>query len=178
MEHAQTPAAISAPENIASLAEIGTSQDPKALSPDELGRILDQAEIIEGFFKDCRSVAEKRLSEGEKIPGWKMIEGSAQRKYIEEDDEKIVANLRKCGLAVKDCWKKTVLSPAQAEIAVKTKNPKKLEIFNELIKKVVGKPRLAPESHPSPAVGSNLFEDLDAPPKAQEAPAAATFDWM
>jgi len=58
---------------------------PALLTEDEMARVLAQANELKVWAKDVWEYAEKEAINGKKWPGYKLIEGTSRRKYMDED---------------------------------------------------------------------------------------------
>lgn len=87
--------------------------DPVALTPAELGQVLDQAPAIEAWFAAVRGQAEARLLDGEDIPGWKMVPRKSPRRW--SDDAAAARVLQSRGLLAREILEIKLRSPAQLE---------------------------------------------------------------
>ena len=117
----------------------------EALPVDQIAHYLEQAPLIEGFIKDLQQLAHGLLEEGQKVPGWKLVNKRATRQWTNED--KAVAFLT--GVGVEAWGDPKPLSPAQAEKALKKA---KIELPADLIVAVSSGSTLAPENDPRPEV--------------------------
>ena len=116
-----------------------------ALPAEQIAHYMDQIPLIEGFLKDLQQLAHGLIEEGKVIPGWKLVNKRATRKWIDED--KAVAFLSSVGV---EAWAEPKpVSPAQAEKELKKA---KIELPADLIVAVSSGSTLAPENDPRPAV--------------------------
>jgi hypothetical protein len=161
---------------IEQIIEEHMSKSPDDLTPEEKGRILDFAPMVEQWLKDLRKVCERDLLEGHPVEGYKLVKGRGSREWASEEDQ-VVAKLKAIGFKVGDIYTKKLVSPAQAEkVPVVGGNKTKQKRLGELWTKKDGKPTLAPESDPAPAIDplhAEVFENLDTP--ATEQP---QYDWL
>lgn len=88
-----------------------TSMDNQALS-----QTLDRATVLENWIKSVRHEAMERLRSQQKIPGWCIAPSRPVRRWT---DEKLAAQ-RLADLGLKSIYVETLVSPAQAEKAVKS----------------------------------------------------------
>lgn len=116
-----------------------------ALPVDQIARYLDQLPLIEGFLKDLRQLAHTIMEEGQKVPGWKLVNKRATRQWI--DEGKAAAYLK--GAGVNPWAEPKPLSPAQAEKELKKA---KIQLPADLVVAVSTGSTLAPENDPRPAV--------------------------
>jgi Protein of unknown function (DUF2800) len=66
--------------------------NPRTLDADRLGRILALEGRANSFFNAAREVAIEMLHNGQGVPGWKLVEAQARRKWL-GDPEKIAAEI-------------------------------------------------------------------------------------
>ncbi|MEM8801107.1 MAG: DUF2800 domain-containing protein [Pseudomonadota bacterium] len=65
----------------------------KTLSSAELAKILDDADFVAMWVEAVRTEASRRLSTGKSIPGWKLVQKRAQRKWDESMDAGTLGDL-------------------------------------------------------------------------------------
>lgn len=90
---------------------------PEALTPQELRKILDAADLVEAWLAACRVHAKMLLEQGLVVPediGHKLVAGRATRRWIDEDEA--AATLEMLGV---DPYERKLKSPAQAEKSTK-----------------------------------------------------------
>jgi hypothetical protein len=114
---------------------------------DKIGAYLHNADLLEDWIKDLRSLAEEMMKKGKPVPGWKMVPKRATRQWAKTDD--VVHWLDGKGLEPKDIYSKELLSPAQMEKVLKKR---KLALPDDLVVAVSSGTTIAPESDPRPAV--------------------------
>jgi hypothetical protein len=81
----------------------GKPPDPRTLTADQIGEILQVAPLIELWLKSVREHAYSKLQSGQAIPGYKLIGRNSPRKWLDE------SLARAAGVPTKP------VSPAQAE---------------------------------------------------------------
>lgn len=133
--------------------------DPRALNSEYLSRVLEEADMIEGFLEAVRAHATHLLLHSQDVPGWKIVEGRSNRQW--RDAEAAKAWLEKH--AVDPHKPAQIISPAEAEKAL----PKALRTeLAPLVVKPTGKPTLAPVSDRrpafTPATADGMFEVVPA----------------
>lgn len=141
---AEVPAALGVP-------------DPATLTQDQVSRIL----AVKGRLTDWLDAVESRvfttLSDGGTFPGYKLVEGKSNRVWVDEGlaAKKLAPFVGKDNLYSAPKF----ITPAQAEkLLKKPLKPLTTRLENalaELILKPEGKPVLAPESDPRPAINQN-----------------------
>lgn len=82
------------------------------LTLDRIGTILQKAEMLEGWLKALRQRALEALEAGEEVPGWKLVEKRATRKWINPVDAE---NFLTEELGEDAYAPKKVITPPQAE---------------------------------------------------------------
>ncbi|UAY70706.1 DUF2800 domain-containing protein [Bacillus paralicheniformis] len=127
-------------------------QKPELLSKEDLGQILLEAEELKRWAKDVQDYALAQAEHhGEKIPGWKLVEGRSNRKYA---DRETVRNT----LLAEGFEPDQILTPREVlgVSALEKSIGKKAfnEILQDLIIKPAGKPTLVPESDKRPELNS------------------------
>jgi hypothetical protein len=160
---------------IEQIIEEHMSKAPDDLTPEEKGRILDFAPMVEQWLKDLRKSCEKDLMEGRPVEGYKLVDGRGSREWV-DDEEAMAAALKKFGLKVGDIYTKKLVSPTQAEkIPAIAESKTKSHKLKELWVKKSGKPTLVPESDPAPGIDplhAQMFDDLDSVQPTEE------YDWL
>jgi hypothetical protein len=112
-----------------------------------LGEMLEQAPLIENYLAEVRALAQHMLEEGVPVPGFKLVPKRATRQWVDAD--KAQAALAALGLEEMELTETKLVSPAQAEKALKKR---KLALPGELVVAVSTGSTLAPESDPRPPV--------------------------
>ena len=107
---------------------------------------LRQADMIESYITDLRSLAFEMLQNGVDVPGYKLVAKQARRQWV--DKAKIEAWADANG--IEDAYEPpTIKSPAQLEKVLKKA---KIEFPADMVVSVSSGDTLAPESDPRPAV--------------------------
>jgi hypothetical protein len=126
----------------------------KTVNVDRLAEALGQIELLEGYIKDARDMAQQLLENGVEVPGWKLVPKRATRKWA--DDKKVLTTLTEAGLNIEQLTDPK--SPAQMEKVLKKHN---VPMPTDLIVSVSTGSTLAPEDDPRPAV-LNIGKQLTA----------------
>lgn len=126
--------------------------DSEEVTDERVKLILDNKKLIESFLNAVESRAFDRLISGEKIPGYKLVEGKSNRKWIDGAEQTLIEKLGD------EAFEKSLIGITAAE-----KKLNKKEV-NELTYKPKGKLTLAPESDKRPSVTSvsEDFENLNS----------------
>ncbi|HEN0920883.1 TPA: DUF2800 domain-containing protein [Streptococcus agalactiae] len=108
---------------------------PENLEDDEIEIILGKVDDLVAWAGDIKEYALKKAVEGKKWNDWKVVEGRATRKYI--DEKKVAEKVEKAGF---DPYEKKVLGiTAMTKLLGKRRFE---ELLSGLIKKPQGKPTL------------------------------------
>jgi uncharacterized protein DUF2800 len=119
-----------------------------------IARVLEKAEMIEGFLAAARERARRELMGGREVPGWKLVNGRAMREWIEDAEEKL-----KAIVDPKELYETKLRSPAQIEKLIGKKN-----LPAALYRKVSKSIKLAPSDDPRPAIASSAQDEFAALP--------------
>ena len=126
-----------------------------------IARALDWQDLVEGWFAAVRERALLLLSQGVDVPGFKMVEGKTNRKWV---DEGRVVNAY--GGELGDMlWEKSILSPARLEKMLGKSRKGELE-SKGLTEKPEGKKTIVRDSDPRPVAQSTAADDFREPAKA------------
>ena len=116
---------------------------------DTLAQHLHTADLLEGWIKDLRALAFGLLEQGATVPGFKIVQKQARRKWTDESAAKQA--LLSLGLKESVVVETSIMSPAQAEKALKKRFS---ELPEDLIKSESSGTTLAPLDDERPAVQS------------------------
>lgn len=116
--------------------------DSESVTDERVKLILDNKQLIQSFLSAVETRAFERLVSGEKIPGYKIVEGKSNRKWIDDAEAKLIEKLGD------EAFEKSLIGITAAE-----KKLNKKEV-NDLTYKPQGRLTLAPESDKRPAVTS------------------------
>ena len=134
--------------------------EPTEMSSDRLREIIEAAPLLRQLLEASEAEALRRMQSGQAIPGLKVVNGRGSRTWAHPDDEMVV-KLKKLGIPAGSLYVTKLISPAQAEkltwekrdgTKVQVSDKMKLQMERELIVKLAGKPTVASESDPRPAV--------------------------
>ena len=140
--------------------------DVKAMTTQQMARLIPYRKMVEGWFAAMWTEAEARALRGETVEGYHVVEGRSRRKWA-GTDVTVAQELKKWGVAPYDT---EIISPAEAEkrlAAAKHPDlPKKKDVqalVAEWTEKPRGKPTLAPLKDERPATDDSdgeVFEDV------------------
>ncbi len=136
------------------------------MDPAELAKTLDAADMIETWIGAIRAHAQRRADAGETIPGYKLVDKRATRKWRDADAAASDLSLV-FGLAESSIYAKKLLSPAQVEKLI----PKaERHALADLYDKRSSGTKLARVSDDRPERAAQVQLDFDdgTPPPAEE----------
>lgn len=126
--------------------EFGGLPAPEQLTPEQIGDLLDKADVVEEWLSALRAHAFRQAEAGVEIPGRKLVAKRATRQWAAPEEE-IVKRLVEKGAVKDDLYVKKLVTPAQAEKVVGKKN-----LPSELVVAVSSGYNLVRDSHPGQAV--------------------------
>lgn len=112
------------------------------LTPAEMGEVLQRGETLVAWYETIKAKALESLLNGEKIPGYKVVEGRSSRCWTDQD--KALDKLQKSGIDRAIIYDSVPKSLAQLEKVLGVAKFK--ELVGEYVTKPMGKPTLAPEN--------------------------------
>lgn len=147
-------------EQVESLAVEAFAEEPTfpeigGLSLVDLAEVLAKAPAITDWIKAVQSHALNMLQCGDSVPGFKLVEKSLNRKWIDEKDT--LRYLRNRGFKVGERYNQSIISPAQAQKLCKKKKTGP-ELPDRLWVKPKGGAALAPLSDKRPEKVSGVHE--------------------
>ncbi|GFO80748.1 MAG: hypothetical protein A49_03750 [Methyloceanibacter sp.] len=132
-------------------------RDQALLTPAERSALLNDLDILTGYADAVIAETVAMLMRGETVPGFKLVEGRSNRKWADEEAAgKALA--RKLGAKV--AFIKKLITITDAEKRLGKNDP----LVAKHTTKPPGKPTLAPESSPKPALKfdpADGFDDLE-----------------
>lgn len=131
--------------------------DPQDLTPERIAKILRFMPVIDDYLKQVAGYAEKLLEQGETVPGFKLVQKRANRKWI--DEAAVIKAVDMIVDSTDDLYSpKKLKSPAQIEKML----PKKQYVF---LKSLTEKPNagtaLAPDTDARPQIGNSAALDFE-----------------
>lgn len=166
--------------DIAEITE-GDLDDPitlpeiESLSPEARAKVFLHKKAITNWLSDIEESLDADYDAGKPTPGCKKVYGRGGRDWA--DVPKAEAFLRQ-RLNVDEAYKKTLITPAQAEDLLSPKVYQKMLDLG-LVSQFNGKPTLVPASDKRPEIVrvDDMFDDLDAP-EVPESSEADDFDFL
>lgn len=138
---------------VEAMTAIDFAQSPDLLSPEDLGDLIKLVPEIRRWCDDVMDTAlRKAYSEHTPIPGWKVVLSRGTR-YI-PDATAAIQTLIDAGFKAEQVANFTVKGIGELEKLVGKKELP--DVLGSLLEKRAGKPSLAPESDPRPAISPEL----------------------
>lgn len=133
--------------------------DVLLLTPEDAGKILEQAGDIQSWLADLESLVSSTLLAGQPVEGWKMVEGRSNRRFA--DELKVVDAMKAAGYDESLLYERKLITLTQMEKDFGKKAV--AETLGELIVKPQGKPTLAPakDKHPEFRPEEQLLAEFD-----------------
>ncbi|MFM4127807.1 DUF2800 domain-containing protein [Klebsiella quasipneumoniae subsp. similipneumoniae] len=130
------------------------------LTNEQLAEIYGQADFLESWLKAIRDRVNSELNAGHPVPGFKLVTGK-QGNRAWSDEALAEEMLKSFRLKQEQMYSQKVISPTQAEKLLKKDSPRRWTKVEVLITRADGKPTIAPESDPRPALNVNPVNDFD-----------------
>ena len=130
------------------------------LTPEQLADIYTGIDTVESFCKALRSRVSDELNAGHSVPGYKLVTGKPGNRAW-RDEQEAEATLKGFRLKQDQMYSMKVISPTQAEKLIKKDSPRRWTKLEALITRSDGKPTVAPETDPRPALVINPETDFD-----------------
>ena len=121
--------------------------DPPLLTDEEIEDILSKIDHLVSWANDVKEFAFQSAMSGKAWKGWKLVEGRATRKYV--NDEAVATAVIDAGY---DPYEKKLLG--LTEMQKRLGKAKFEELLGSLIHRPQGKPTLVPESDKRPAIST------------------------
>lgn len=128
--------------------------EPELLNAARIAELLPHLDGLVNWASAVKEHAGAVIAGGGIVPGYKLVAGRSQRKWTDERDAEDVLG----ELLGEEAFVTKLVSPAQAE---KLLGRKRAGEIAELISKPAGRPTLAPDADPRPAIGGADFNDLN-----------------
>lgn len=131
---------------------------PATLSLDELVTVLNAADAFNEWLRSVESHALTLLEQGQEVPGWKLVEKRATRKWA--DEAAICQFLDEHMVARSEAYIEKLKSPAQLEALLKKQ---KIKLPEDLVVKQSSGLKMARDTDPRPAQLPSAQTDFDIP---------------
>lgn len=142
---------------------------PETMPIETVVEIMEKLPVLESWIKAMRTFVQTRLEEGKPVPGYKLVEKRATRKWFSEDQVVKWAKEQE-GYSDSEIFDQKLKSPAQMEKLVGKGN-----LPDELVSKESSGYNVAPDYDNRPAVNVTRGEEFAAlPPGDSPSTKAAT----
>ena len=108
-------------DEIVGLAFAPDGEDPAEMTPEKLSATLDKVDIVDSWVKRVRAHAHDTAVGGMAIPGWKLVDKRATRRWISEEDVEKELKV-KYDLGDDEIYERKMKSPAEMEKLMPGKN--------------------------------------------------------
>lgn len=142
------------------VGEFETRGDTKALTLDEIGDILSKSDMFTDWLASVKTFAMQAATRGEKVKGWKLVEGRSAR--VIKDEAEALKRLTEAGFDREALVDTRIKGIGDLE---RTVGKKPLTVLLDgVIVKPQGAPTLAPESDRREPIQPTLgmFEELNS----------------
>jgi len=150
----------------AGVDEFDAVVDSELLDQDEsdearLAAALRASDFIEGWIKEVRAEADRRLQNGLPVPGFKLVQGKRGNRQWRDEEEAEELITKKFRIKQDLAYTRKIISPTQAEKLAKAGDigPRQWPVLQELITQSEGKPHVAPAEDPRPAIDIRPVEE-------------------
>ncbi|STH96598.1 Bbp38 [Citrobacter braakii] len=131
------------------------------LTNEQLADIYSQVGLIESFCKAVCDRVSAELNAGHPVPGFKLVTGK-QGNRAWSDEEAARALLKdQFRYKTEEVFDLRLISPTKAEKLIKKASPRRWTKVEALITRADGKPTVATDSDPRPALNINPINDFD-----------------
>lgn len=126
-------------------AEIAVADDGELLAAQ-----MRATALVETWLKGVRAEVERRLFEGQKVPGYKVVQGKKGNRAWADPDEALALMKKMTGIKIDDVAPRAIVTPPAAEKLFKGKDKQWAKIAPLIAPQKEGGPSVAPESDPRP----------------------------
>lgn len=132
----------------------------QSASSDWIAACLNKVDLIEDWCKAVRAEADRRLLNGESVPGYKVVAGKKGNRAWGNAKE-VEEAMKSMRMKLEDMYDFKLISPTTAEKLAKagTIGPRQWPKLKALITQADGKPHVAPVSDPRPALDISPVTD-------------------
>jgi len=133
---------------------------PEDQTSEWLAVFLNKVDLIEDWCKAVRAEADRRLLNGESVPGYKVVAGKKGNRAWGNAKE-VEEAMKSMRMKLEDMYDFKLISPTTAEKLAKagTIGPRQWPKLKALITQADGKPHVAPVSDPRPALDISPVTD-------------------
>lgn len=130
---------------------------PELMTDEQIVSVLAKADQAIKWLQDVQAYALQQATQGNAPPGFKLVEGKANRKF--SDPEAVAKRLVDAGVAESDVYERSVKGITALEKALGKK--RFAELAGDLVVKPAGKATLVPDADPRPVLTSSASAEDD-----------------
>lgn len=139
----------------------GSAERIAIITPEQLAELFGQIDVVEGWCKALRNRVNDELNAGHRIPGYKLVCGKqGNRTWASEEAARALLK-DQFRYKTEEVFDLKLISPTKAEKLIKKASPRRWTKVEALITRPEGKPTVAPESDPRPALDVNPENDFE-----------------
>lgn len=131
------------------------------LTAEQLADIYSQVGLIESFCKAVGDRVNAELNAGHPVPGFKLVTGKKGNRAWSDAEAARALLKDQFRYKTEEVFDLKLISPTTAEKLIKKARPRRWTKVEALIHRPDGKPTVAPESDPRPALTINPVNDFD-----------------
>lgn len=131
------------------------------LTNEQLADIYSQVGLIESFCKAVCDRVSAELNAGHPVPGFKLVTGKQGNRAWSNEEAARALLKDQFRYKTEEVFDLKLISPTKAEKLIKKASPRRWTKVEALITRADGKPTVAPESDPRPALNINPVNDFD-----------------
>jgi hypothetical protein len=121
------------------LSESAAKVEPKSMTDEHLISVLEAAPLLRQIIENAEEEALKRMTNGEQLPGFKVVRGRGQRAW-NDDPVAIEQVLRSVKIPKSEIYRQVMVSPAQVEkLKWKNRAGEEVSLNKKQLEKVLAK---------------------------------------
>ena len=132
-------------------------KDSRVMTDADLSAVLEHGDELRGWIEKVKEDTILRLTKGEKLPGWKLVQGRGRRVWKNEDD--VVVTLLDEGFESYDIYNTSLKGLGDVEKLVGKK--RFAALLEDKLVQVPGKPTLAKDDDKRKPLGESLADEYD-----------------
>lgn len=132
-------------------------KDSRLMSDADLSAVLEHGDELRGWIEKVKEDTILRLTKGEKLEGWKLVQGRGRRVWKSEDD--VVVTLLDEGFESYDIYNTSLKGIGDMEKLVGKK--RFAALLEDKLVQVPGKPALAKDDDKRKPLGESLADEYD-----------------
>ena len=143
----------SAPATVEDFADMLPIEVDADVGDNYLSVAMDKVDLVEAWCKGIRAEVERRLFAGERVTGYKLVEGKRGNRQW-SDEEQATKALKAAKLKAEEMYSKKLISPTEAEKRLKGSPAQWAKVLSHVTQSA-GKPSVAKATDKRPAMAVN-----------------------